>query len=404
MNRILLILIFGTTLLTAQSSGDKAGFGISWGGFVKTDVLFDSRQNVTIREGHFLLYPENKNLDVDNKDINGESSFNMLSIQTRLTGKITAPDVLGAKTSGVLEGAFFGHTNPDINGFRLRLAFVKLQWENSSFLAGQYWHPLFITDVFANVVSFNTGVPFQPFSRNPQLRYTYKTGGTSIIATAYSQRDFSSTGPNGISSEYLRNGVIPGLNLNTMFEFPNLLFGISGDMKTLRPKLVSEAKYLSNEKITSFAGMVYGKYFKDEFSIKMEGVYGSNLYDLTLLGGYASYEKDVITKIEKYTNVNVFSAWTDIAYGKSTEFGLFAGYTKNLGSEKAILTNFSRGTNIAYVYRISPRVIFNIGKFRLAGEVEYTVAGYGTADSNGKVTNTEEVANLRLLTAFYLFF
>ncbi|MDP3829868.1 MAG: hypothetical protein Q8Q47_01275, partial [Ignavibacteriaceae bacterium] len=155
---------------------------------------------------------------------------------------------------------------------------------------------------------------------------------------------------------------------------------------------------------TSFAGMVYGKYFKDEFSIKMEGVYGSNLYDLTLLGGYASYEKDVITKIEKYTNVNVFSAWTDIAYGKSTEFGLFAGYTKNLGSEKAILTNFSRGTNIAYVYRISPRVIFNIGKFRLAGEVEYTVAGYGTADSNGKVTNTEEVANLRLLTAFYLFF
>ncbi|MDP3830073.1 MAG: hypothetical protein Q8Q47_02310, partial [Ignavibacteriaceae bacterium] len=186
MNRILLILIFGTTLLTAQSSGDKAGFGISWGGFVKTDVLFDSRQNVTIREGHFLLYPENKNLDVDNKDINGESSFNMLSIQTRLTGKITAPDVLGAKTSGVLEGAFFGHTNPDINGFRLRLAFVKLQWENSSFLAGQYWHPLFITDVFANVVSFNTGVPFQPFSRNPQLRYTYKTGGTSIIATAYS--------------------------------------------------------------------------------------------------------------------------------------------------------------------------------------------------------------------------
>lgn len=90
--------------------------------------------------------------------------------------------------------------------------------------------------MFANVVSFNTGIPFQPFSRNPQVRLKHNFGQLSLAATAYTQRDFSSPGPNGTSSSYLRNAVIPGLHLQTMFEFPNLLFGFGGDYKTLRPR------------------------------------------------------------------------------------------------------------------------------------------------------------------------
>ncbi len=404
MKKIFLLLLITSIVISAQNSEEKPSFGISWGGFVKTDFIFDSRQNVTIREGHFLLYPENKLNDVNSKDINAEPNFNILSIQTRLTGKISAPDVLGAKTSGVVEGAFFGHTNPDINGFRLRLAFVKLQWANSSLLAGQFWHPLFSTDVFPNVVSFNTGVPFQAFSRNPQIRFTQKLGMANISATAYSQRDFASPGPVGASSVYMRNAVIPGLNLQTTLEFSNFFFGAAGDFKTLRPKLVTEKNYSTNEKISSFAGSAFGKFSIDDFSLKFEGLYGQNMNDLTLLGGYASYDKDTATGIEKYTNLNVLSLWTDIAYGKATEYGLFIGYTKNTGSDKDFTTAYTRGLNIEYIYRISPRVIFNLGKFRFAGELEYTVAAYGTPDSKGKVQNSEEVSNLRLLAAFYLFF
>jgi len=404
MKKTLLIVSLFTTIIIAQSSSEKETFGITFGGFVKTDVMFDSRQNVTIREGHFLLYPENKLFDVNQKDVNAESNFNILSIQTRLTGKITAPDVLGAKTSGILEGAFFGHTNPDINGFRLRLAFVKLDWEKTSIIAGQYWHPMFLTEVFPNVVSFNTGVPFQPFSRNPQLRFTQKFGTTSLTATAYTQRDFASPGSVGASSIYMRNGVIPGLNLQAAFGFPHLLFGFSGDMKRLRPRLVTEANYSTTETITSYAGTIYGKYYENDFSVKLQGVYGENLNDLTMLGGYAVYEKDPITKIEKYTNLKVFSVWADAAYGKVTEFGIFVGYTKNLGAEKDFATPYTRGLNIAYIYRVSPRVIYNVGKFRIAGEVEYTVASYGTPDAKGKVDLNEPVANIRILTAFYLFF
>ena len=96
----------------------------------------------------------------------------MLSVQTRLVGKITGPDAFGAKTSGYIEAEFFGTSDADVNGFRLRHAYVKLNWTTTELLIGQFWHPMFITESFPEVVSFNTGAPFQPFNRSPQIRVT----------------------------------------------------------------------------------------------------------------------------------------------------------------------------------------------------------------------------------------
>jgi len=69
----------------AQDS--KSGFGITLSGFVKTDIMFDTRQTVSAREGHFLLYPSPELLDLNQKDINDKPNFNILSIQSRLTGR-----------------------------------------------------------------------------------------------------------------------------------------------------------------------------------------------------------------------------------------------------------------------------------------------------------------------------
>lgn len=135
-------------------------------GFVKSDFFFDSRQVATFREGHFLLYPLNELLDVNGEDINAKASFNALSIQSRVTAKLFGPEVLGAKSGGLIEGEFFGTSDADVNGFRLRHAYVTLNWENTGLLFGQTWHPMFVTDVFPQVVSFNTGSPFQPFAKN----------------------------------------------------------------------------------------------------------------------------------------------------------------------------------------------------------------------------------------------
>jgi hypothetical protein len=397
---LFLFLLFNAKIF----SQEQKSFGINLSGFVKTDIIYDSREVVALREGHFLLFPVEEKKDITGAVLNDRPSFNILSIQTRLTGRITAPDVLGAKTSGVIEGAFFGNVEGDINGFRLRHAFVKLEWENSSLLAGQFWHPMFIVESFPDVVSFNTGAPFQPFSRNPQVRFTQKFGSLSIMAAAYTQRDFQSSGNQGNSSIYMRNAGLPGFHVQTQLQFTGLLLGFGGDYKTLKPRTVTDKNYLTDETVSSYAGIAYGKINLGDFSIKLEGIYGQNLTDLLMLGGYAVYEKSAATGVEKYTSTKAYSVWSEIIYGKEVQFALFGGYTKNEGADKPVTTNYTRGFNIDYIYRVSPRIIINSGKFRIAGEVEYTSAAYGSPDPKGKVLNSKEISNLRLLGAVYLFF
>ena len=180
----LLVLIAAAGTAFPQADKPQTTFGISFSGFIKTDVIYDSRQTVSIREGHFFLFPKGELLDPAGRDVNARGNFNILSVQTRLVGKITGPDALGAKTSGLIEGEFFGTADGDTNGFRLRHAYVKLNWKTTELMIGQFWHAMFITECYPEVVSFNTGAPFQPFSRAPQIRLTQTFSRVSLIATA----------------------------------------------------------------------------------------------------------------------------------------------------------------------------------------------------------------------------
>ena len=402
-NIFTILMIFGFLSIYGQSEKDEKSFGISFKGFVKTDLMFDTRQTVTVREGHFLLYPAAENLDNEKNDINASPSLNMLSIQSRLTGTISAPDAFGAKTSGVLEGAFFGHSNGDINGFRLRHAFVKLDWENTTLLVGQYWNPMFITEVFPGVISFNTGVPFQPFSRNPQIRVINKFNNIALSLTAASQRDFASPGPNGASSEYLRNAVLPILDVNLKYSNENLVAGFGVNYKSLKP-ITEYNNYKVDATVDSYSAMAFAKVNFGDVTLKLEGLYGTNLNDVLMLGGYAIRTFGDKGNIE-YTSTKIISAWTDISFGPENLFGIFAGYTKNLGSEDEYIAEpFTRGTNIDMIWRISPRVQYQMGNTRFAVELEYTTAAYGMPNNKGEVENSSNVSNLRSLIAAYLFF
>ncbi len=410
----LLILSFVLFLNFGTFAQEKTAFGIKFTGFVKSDIMYDSRQTVTAREGHFHLYPAAPSLDQYGKDINGKDNFNMLSIQTRLKGVITGPDAFGAKTSALIEGAFFGHNNSDINGFRLRHAFAKLNWENTELLVGQYWHAMFITSCFPGTISFNTGAPFQPFSRNPQIRLTQKTNKFKFIVTAMSQRDFTSTGPDGGSSKYLRNNVMPEMNFTLQFENTckkgnSILLGAGVDYLSLTPRIRTEGDAATKETVSGLSVIAFMKLKTKGLTWKAEAICGQNTTHLLMLGGYAETKVlDPITEEKAYSPVKTLSLWTDIhSNGKKFQAGLFAGYTKNKGIEDALLTGgsiFARGANIDYVYRFSPRMIFNSGKMRFAGELEYTVAAYGTTQTDLTVVNATKAKNLRLLIGVYYFF
>ncbi len=410
-------------------SQEEKKFGIKFHGFVKTDIFFDSRQTIDAREGHFLLYPKNEDLDALGADINATSKFNILSIQTRLKGVITGPDIWGAKTSGLIEGAFFGNIGSDINGFRLRHAFVKLAWPKSELLVGQFWHPMFVTGCFPGTVSFNTGTPFQPFARNPQVRFTKKFGKVNLIATALEQVDFVSTGPSGPSRTYLINSM-PELNLRLEYKAEKFYAGLGGNYKRLKPRL-SMATMGDSDRITlkandyasgmSFYGFV--KIAPKPVTVKLYGVYGQMMYSMTMLGGYAvsGLDSTLVSGVSAYssldyTPIKTMSFWLDFnTNGKKLKVGLFAGYSKNLGtSDKKYLfpdgsnQTYARGANIAYAYRIAPRLIYNVGKFRIAPELEYTVAAYATKDSKideyGIISDPKEIGNFRVLLGVYFFF
>ena len=421
MKKLAFFVVFCCNILLVQAQQSEQKFGIQWGGFLKTDAFYDTRQYVGLREGHFLLYPLKESLDKNGVDINEKGSFNILSIQSRLFGKITAPDAFGAKSYGYVEGEFFGTSDGDVNGFRLRHAYVVCDWGSTELLVGQTWHPMFITSNFPDVVSFNTGAPFQLFSRNPQIRLRQDIfDGFRIYLTAFSQRDITGTGPNGSSSIYLRNSGIPELNAKLEYQSKSgndeILIGASGGYKTVIPRTKNgnnEDAY--DEKVSTISASGYLKFKFDALQIKLQSALTQNGVDMLQIGGYAV--KSSNNGVWEFTPWNISSSWLELIYtakfddSNSMDFALFGGYSMNLGTQEELIYKennsfvyYGRNPDIANLMRIAPRIIFNSGKTRFAFETEYTNASYGTIKSDGTVENTKDYANLRFLLGVYIFF
>lgn len=403
---VLLLVLVLSLPVAAQDKKEEPRFGINFSGFIKNDIFYDTRQSSSpssLREGHFFLYPDDVLPDAEGNDINKNPSFHMLNIQTRLRGDITGPDAFGAKTSGAIEGEFFGSIESDINGFRLRHAFVKMDWSKTSLLIGQYWHPLFITESFPGTVSFNTGAPFTPFSRNPQVRLTRTFGKISASVTAYSQRDFVSSGPDGNSNKYMRNSGLPGFNAQLRGQAGQMFTCWIGiDYKNLRPELRTSANLETNVRLGSFTAFANMKLKTKPVTVSLMGVLAQNAFDLMMLGGYAvSGVTDSATMVKDYTNISTAGGWADISTnGKKFTAGLFAGYSANLGAKDNISgAYYSRGSNLDHLFRISPRVSFTEGKFSFSAELENTFAAYGVTQTDGTVSNAESVVNTRVLIA-----
>ena len=415
---LLILMVQGISAQDKEKVEEKK-FGMKISGFVKNDFFFDTRQTVAAREGHFLLWPTPENLDMNGNDINAKGSFNMLAIQSRLSLALKGPDALGAKTSGLIEGDFFAQGNVNIDLFRLRHAFVKLRWTHFEALAGQYWNPLFVTDCFPGTVSFNTGTPMQSFSRNPQIRVSYYTGGLKLTAAALSQRDYSSRGPIGTTSTYLRNSGIPDMHLQAQYAFKNeagtgLVAGAGLAYKTLVPRLSSEPVsgevYKVNEKVGGLTLMAFARLNTKPITAKLQVRYGENIADLLAISGFVVTDIiDPLTGQQEYSPLKSMSYWAEVHTNGNPQVGIFGGYTVNNGSkdERSSTLNpvYGLGTSIRSLYRIAPRVIYNVGKLRLALELEYTSAAYGSDYDNFYIPNeTTSTGNMRVLLAVYYFF
>jgi len=403
-----LVMLFASNTSNAQ---DDEKLSVKISGHVSAESIFDTRQTVTAREGDVLIFPEKKLLDANGEDINAKSNFNMFNIHSRVKLSITAPSFLNAKVSGMIEGDFAGSANDKIGLFRLRHAIVKLNWKHSELLTGQYWHPMFTLEAFPQVVSWNAALPYFPLERCAQIRYSYsETENSKFSFTASTQLDFKSTGPIGPSTDYMRNSAMPELNATYVLGLKSkFLIGANVGYKTLKPQLsylVGTTKFKSEESLGSYHLSLFSKIKIVKTEVRLGAFYGQNLYDFVMLGGYGV--SGVNSKGEPtYTNIATGSYWLDFdsgLLGKKVDLGLFAGYTKNYGSDKPITgAVYARG-DVDSSFRISPRIVYGIGNVKFRGEVSYDVATYGTPDANYKVQNTYNVSNTRFLLATTLHF
>ncbi|NOR34132.1 MAG: hypothetical protein GQ579_05575 [Bacteroidales bacterium] len=414
---IVALALLSTVAVSAQEK-EESKFGVKFSGFVKNDFFWDTRQTVAAREGHFLLWPTPVNLDENGEDINKQASFNFLAIQSRLTAKISGPDALGAKISGLIEGDFFAQSNFNINLLRLRHAFVKLNWEYTEVMAGQYWNPLFVTACFPGTVSFNTGTPLQSFARNPQIRVTHNLHGFSILAAVLGQRDYASQGPLGPSSRYLRNSAVPEMQVQVHYgtsndEGMNIVAGAGAAYKSIVPRLSSSpidgVTYKVDEKVRGFTAMAFSKLTTKPITAKLQVRYGENISDVLGISGFAATEiVDVTTGELAYAPLKSMTFWAEVHTNGNPQVGVFGGLTSNNGVSESILVTepvYGLGTSIRRLYRIAPRIIYNVGKLRLAAELEYTSAAYGDNYDEFYIPADITLAtNLRVLTAVYYFF
>lgn len=414
----ILLFTFQLMSLSAQKSHWKDSLDVSVYGYVKLDAFYDTRETVNGREGHFLLWPTAPSYDADGVDRNAHGSFNMLAVQSNFGIRVTGPTILKAKTNAKIEGDFFGQMNENINLVRLRHAYFQMSWQHTDLLIGQYWNPVFNLGAFPNTISFTTGTPVLPFSRNPQVRITQHLGNFALIGVVQSQRDYSSFGPNPAnpmssipSSEFLKNSGLPEVHGKITYDYKNddLFFraGAGGGYKQIVPFTESPTGYATNEKVPGISATAYVNFGLSAWNFKGGIVYGQNATDVMSLGGFAvSQVRDSVRAYYEYTCLSSYSLWMDMSKQLGAwNIGVFAGNVENLGSESPIVGNtWGIGNDIGRIYRVSPRVYWQNKNFRLAFELEHTAASFGVPDENGIPQNTETVANTRYLLGAYYFF
>ena len=424
----------GQTAATTEQTNPPAESQVSLGenvkmkigGFARADFFYDTHKNVELLDGLLDMYPLNKSLDANGKDINDVSLLRMSAAASRLNTKFTGPDFLNAKTSSLIE---FDFTGVNGIGLRLRHAWVKLNWEKSELLFGRFWHPMFILDAFPTVLALSTGAPFCVFNRAEQLRFTYNLGQISFMAAAAGQMDYGFSNEYSAASgatSYLHNQIMPDITVNAQFKNDNIIFGASANYKVNQPRLYTQDastpanKYKTDEKIASLSAQAYAQYKTGLLKIKGSALYGENMMELLMMGGYAVKSVEPKTFKETYSTVKNLNYWCNIVYGDKLQAILFVGYMQNLGTSDKQIAGFTKssargyddaGNGIANMIRIAPSVAYKVGKVQIHLELEHSITAYGkytnatnVINENAEVKDTKNISNTRVQFATIFYF
>ena len=407
---ILTIIIALTAFL--HLNAQKKDFKFNFYGQIRADIFYNSRASQEMIDGLFYMYPLDKQLDADGKDLNARASGNFYVLCTRLGVNVEGPKLGNARTFAKVEGDFRG-AGADLFTLRIRHAYFQLNWNEADLLVGQTWHPLF-GEVYPQVLNISTGAPFQPFSRAPQIRYRHSFDGFQAIGALVWQSQFTNIGPgNARSVKYLKNSCLPEIYAGLNYRTSNWLFGAGIELLSIMPLTQTEINdgsqtkvYKTNERITTLSYDAYIRYTNADWLVAAKTVLGSNLTQLCMLGGYAVKSIDPYNGKQTYTPYRMSSTWLNVVYGRKWQPGIFAGYSKNLGTSHANTgTVYGLGTDIKQLVAAGAELSYKLPHWSFGVEYSSTSAWYGTrSKTNGRVYDANCVTNQRIVgVAIFIF-
>ena len=400
-------------------------------GFIRNYLVFDSREVDAGTQDLYFYMPKDVKM-VDGVDENAVPSFRMLALTSRLGLNVSGYRVGETKVNGTIEGDFYCMSG-SMAAFRLRQAYMGILWDNMELgdlllNIGQTWHPM-AADL-PHVTNLETGAPFNPFNRSPQIMFHWTvgkftwTGGIlypmqylpvgpattttpvwSVVADKYKPVTTYGTTK---SADYNKYGMIPEVYLGVTFQSGGFLSRIGVNMFSSMPRWEAPAVRIVDEqtrelaydvadksvlrtRLFAFSPLVYLQVTGRNFQLKAKSVLAQSCEHMNLLSGYGvtfDWAKHALA----YTPMRDWVSFLSFQFGQKFQFLGMLGYMQQLGTTKAIFAdtsairplwlNTSADERIQRAFRATPTLAYNVGKLTFAIEYNGTAAWFGDGARN----------------------
>ena len=358
-------------------------------GFLRNYFTYDTRVSTAGTEDFYYWMPKDVKM-VNGTDVNEVSSFRFAALTSRLGVDLSGLEYDGYKVGGKFEADFYSGLsgNTGTAQFRLRQAFITVAKNNRSWKVGQAWHPMAadLPDIF----SLESGAPFGPFSRTPLVQFDVKMGDVvSFTTAAIWQMQYTSTGPEGASANYIKYGCTPELYAGFNFKKGKSTFKIGGDLLSIKPRQVNATGF-AKDRLTSWNVFMYAANSIGALDLKTKLTYANDGSHMNLIGGYGVYAIDETYDNWEYVATRTAAGWATLSYKKGKWVpSMLIGYSKNLGTpvdvygdkneSGAYMYRWAKNSaeTLDYIFRVQPEIIYNLGKLQFGLEYMLTGVNYG---------------------------
>ena len=379
-------------------------------GFIRNYAVADTRAVNAGTEDLYFYMPKAVDM-VNGFDQNAGFNWRFVSLTTRLGLDVSGYKFGTMGVSGKVEADFY-NLSGSVPILRLRQAFMKLSWDNSpvSLTLGQTWHPMAADMPHMN--NLETGAPFNPFNRSPQVTLDYKAGDFTFTASLLYLNHYLPTGPAGKSKDYYKYGL-PELYAGITYKNGKVVAKAGVDLVNMRPyRTIADWRVQDGNAPTievksllhTFSPFVFLQYTNGLFQLRAKSILAQAGEHMNLLSGYGVHSLNADGTIE-YTPMQDWASFVSFSYGKKFQVMGMLGYMKQLGTTKDLVDNSvwmnnSADVHIQQAFRATPTVAWNIGKFTVSLEYNITAAefGNGVRNERGMFTGDKEwVLNHRFI-------